>query len=209
MSTVIFIALPTIFLAGLEWTARIKKIDRELIRKGAHLSNGVVALFAPYFLSRVSVILLGLLFALTLLYVHIYKYSAVMRSTERHRYGVVLFPIGIALVAFAFLPAHMAAYQFGVIVLTLADPIAYVIGTKYGHFRFSLGNIKKTAEGSLAFFLITLLVSILFIPYAHDTAIITAISISLLVTLIEMVAPYGTDNIFIPLSAALLFTLTI
>lgn len=74
-------------------------------------------------------------------------------------------------------------------ILNLADPIACIIGTKWGRVRIG----QKTLEGSLAFFLISFV--ILFLSFNFKTAL----SASLLCAITELIIRTPIDdNLVLP-----------
>src|SRR5205823_14717265 len=79
----------------------------------------------------------------------------------RSTFGAVYFPIavGILFLLFRFEPIEDEAsryllYCIPVLLLTLADAMAALIGVRYGQARYATSEGHKTIEGSLAFFLV-------------------------------------------------------
>lgn len=88
----------------------------------------------------------------------------------------------------------------GLIVMSLADSAAALIGIKYGATRF----FKKSLEGTIAFFITTYLVIFIL---ASASIMLTFIT-SIIVTTIELFStPKLNDNILIPIVTALILTL--
>ncbi len=83
----------------------------------------------------------------------------------------------------------------GITVLTLADSAATILGKLYGTHILPI-NRNSTWEGSITFFLITLLIISYFNPAK-------ALTIALIATFIEML-PGLNDNITVPLTVAFL-----
>jgi dolichol kinase len=86
----------------------------------------------------------------------------------------------------------------GIVVLALADSTATIIGKLYGTHLLPI-NRKSSWEGSLAFFLVTLIIISYFNP-------VKALLIAVVTTFVEML-PKINDNISVPLTVAFLFTI--
>ncbi|MDZ7314557.1 MAG: hypothetical protein ONB24_00390 [candidate division KSB1 bacterium] len=97
-------------------------------------------------------------------------------------------------------------------VLTWGDAFAALIGYKKGKRRYTIFGHKKTLEGSIAFFVVsfaalsvTLLLSSLYSAASFPPAkiIFASIVASVVAAFSEAVSPFGTDNLLIPFSSAL------
>ncbi|MDZ7370311.1 MAG: phosphatidate cytidylyltransferase [candidate division KSB1 bacterium] len=106
------------------------------------------------------------------------------------------------------LPIAMASTM----VLTWGDAFAAIIGYKKGKHTYTIFGHKKTLEGSLAFFLVSIaaLFATLFLSFLYSTAafipakiLFASLITSAIATFFEAVSPYGTDNLLIPFSSAL------
>ena len=96
-------------------------------------------------------------------------------------FAIIIFPETIAFVC--------------IVVLAISDAVSTLIGKTYGKHKLW----QSSAEGSLAFFISTLLIMFLFAP---EKALLVAFG----VTLVEML-PHIDDNLTIPLSVGVLLTL--
>jgi len=105
-----------------------------------------------------------------------------------------LFCLSSLFVVFLTLPEYLRA---SILLLALSDPSATLIGSKFGKRKYPWG---KSLEGSVCFFVISLLCLHLLCSYPIALATVTALA----VTLIEAVARRGVDNLAIPISASLL-----
>ncbi len=177
----------------------------ELVRKGIHILVGAAFAAAPFFISREYILIIcsALVVGATLIqfWAWLMKYFLLDRSAV----GAIYHFIGIGITAWYFLPESLYAYLFGVLALTFADSAAALIGRWIGKNRVHIGSNKRTLEGSLTFFAVTMLILYL-LPVTLSIG--TMIVIAVLLTHIELFAPHQTDNILIPLvGAALLYFL--
>jgi len=141
------------------------------------------------------------------------RFSGLTGITEEgHHLGLVYYSISYTLLAlfFASKPYIIAA---GILPMAYGDAFAAIIGEKYGKTRYRIFT-KKSFEGSAAMFLASFLsleASLLYFSILYSLPLygltIIALSVALVVTLIEAISPRGFDNITVPISGALVFLL--
>ena len=125
---------------------------------------------------------------------------------ERDSGGEFYFPLAVALL-FPLSRGDLALYLIPVLILTFSDTAAAVVGSRCGvtHYRAVRG--RKSIEGSLAFFVITLTVtySLLqrFTELGTTELLLLAVSVAVATTLTEAIAIGGSDNLAAPLIAFL------
>ena len=104
----------------------------------------------------------------------------------------------ICICALVFLPHDVVAFQFGVLVMGISDPLAGWVGERFGAHPVRVFGHRKSLEGSLAFFLSSLALAFLFVPaLGYEMFLIAAF-----LTLVECCLVYGLDNLFLPLAGA-------
>jgi len=165
----------------------------ELRRKLLHLEMGGVSLLFPVlFASAWPVVVLA---ALALLWLAALRsrllrarFAPALEDCGRGSSGAVWFIAGVCLTFL--LSRHDASrYCLAVLVLTLADAAAGIVGT-------ALRRTGKSLEGSLAFFVAALAVSLVILP-----SVWSALGVALATTLAEAGARRGLDNLSIPMAA--------
>lgn len=188
----------------------------EVVRKLLHIGMGSVCLSFPWLFEQVlpvlilagitSTLLVGLRVLPTLRRV----LGGVIHCVGRRSLGEILFPIGIATV-FVLSEGDPLLYCTPVLLLTLADPAAALIGTLYGRWRYRTMDGSKTIEGSFAFFCVAFITiqSVLMLLSSVETLEIVVLAglLSLLVTFVEGISSYGVDNLLIPVAGCLLLML--
>lgn len=204
-------------LGGLILT--LKQIQRrfsphpEIVRKLLHIPMGLITLSFPWLFDRpLPVVLLAAIAITTLLAIRLYaplrnEFGSVLGGVERRSLGEVYFPASVALL---FCLAHQTPllYCIPILILTLADALAALIGVRYGQFHYQTLEGQKSAEGSIAFFTVAFFsvhVPLLLLSEIDraETLLISVI-LGLLVMLLEAIAWRGLDNFFIPLGGYLL-----
>jgi len=183
-------------------------IKSELSRKLIHAGTGVAAFLLPYFLDRDNILLICAIFTLFLLSTRRFNLLPGIHAVARKTHGEFYFPHGLAASAFFFLPENILAFQFGCLVLGLSDTAADLVGSSFGKHKIPLVK-DKSFEGSIAFFITTLIIFLcLFIVPGH-VGITIGIGISLGLTVIESMFSWGLDNLILPAIAGLLVKIVI
>ncbi len=155
---------------------------------------------------------------LTLLFYLSYRYDLVeaIEDSERVNMGLVFFPVAIALLLGLFWRpgSPQDAGYVGVAALmaaTWGDTAAALIGRLYGTRRYRMLGHRRTMEGTLALFLVSgvTMAPVLAVMGAMDwhQSVAFALIAATVVSLIEIVSFYGSDNLTIPLAAALTLSL--
>ena len=184
----------------------------ETIRKLLHVIMGLSTLTLPWIFNETwPAIVLGTT-AFTALF--ILKRSKlrknlgqVLHSIERDSQGDLYFPVSVAAV-FVLSKGDPLLFCLPVLILTLADATAALIGLRYGVSRYQTTEGKKSIEGSAAFFVVTflssLLVLLMFTDVGRVDSVLIALLLGLLVMMLEAIAWLGLDNLFIPAGGFLL-----
>jgi phytol kinase len=206
-------------LLGLQLGVRVWRrrhpSQAELSRKLMHVSLGLLTLTFPWLFDQawpVFVVCGGIAIWLVLVrrlsIVHAHFGGAI--DVARVSWGEVYFPIGVAAL-FVVSGGNPILYCIPLAILTLADTAAALVGSSYGHWRYTtLEGGKKSAEGSVAFFLVAYFavhVPLLLVTQIERVdVLLVAVILALLVTLFEAIAWRGLDNLFIPLGGFVLLS---
>ncbi len=186
---------------------------RKLVIVGTGMwSIAAVRLFSSWEWAIVPPLTLALLFYLS------YRYDLVeaIEDSERVNMGLVFFPVAIALLLGLFWRpgSPQDAGYVGVAALmaaTWGDTAAALIGRRYGTRRYRMLGHRRTMEGTLALFFVSgvAMAPVLAVMGAIDwhQSVAFALIAATVVSLIEIVSFYGSDNLTIPLAAALTLSL--
>ncbi len=208
---IIVLSLLAGLVGALAYYQKNKQPHPELVRKLLHIGMGLVTLSFPWIFSTAwPVILLAVLAVIALLAVKFIKtksISNVVHGVARQSLGEIYFPISIAII-FTLSQDAPILYIIPVLILTLADAVAALIGVRYGTIKYTTSDGVKSTEGSIAFFtmalLVTLIPLLLFTEVGRTETLLIALIIATLVMYIEAVSWQGLDNLFIPLGGFLL-----
>ncbi len=189
---------------------RFAKPHPELLRKLLHVGTGLIVISFPWIFTETWPVLLlaGLSAGLLLAVKYLPRYrdgiGTVMTGVHRPSLGEICFP---AAVASLILLSRGDKLLFAVplLIMTLADAVAALVGIAYGKLRYVTSEGLKSAEGSIAFFSIAFLSVhvplLLFTNVGRTETLLIAVIIGLLSTLLEAIAARGLDNLLIPLGA--------
>ncbi|MDH5647626.1 MAG: hypothetical protein OEZ01_16565 [Candidatus Heimdallarchaeota archaeon] len=119
---------------------------------------------------------------------------------KKSSWGVWIYSYTLAILTIIALPqGNFLAFQLAMIVLSISDPIAMIVGSKFP--IKSAGKYNKSIGGSLAF-LISAIISMVIILYLHQILNTTSITLIILLAfmgmIVEFISVKGTDNATIP-----------
>jgi uncharacterized protein (TIGR00297 family) len=211
----VFFIIITFFIGLAEIARKVLKLSPEFSRKFVHVMVGILVSLAPFFLqSSTPVILLGVIFTI-LNYVALKKDSLKgMHTTERVSFGTVYFPIAFTLLVIMFWDRNIVLFIVAMLILAFSDTAATVIGERINSkHKFILWYDKKSWPGSIAFFLMTLLVVMGAYPIYSNIInnpplplhhlVTMAFFTAFVATVGEAVSKRGSDNLTLTLTAAL------
>lgn len=188
----------------------------ETTRKLLHLGLGGIALTYPFlFRSAWPVLVINFGFLCLLLggLIHEplqYRWRDVVSRVERKTVGEFYFPISIALL-FLLTGSDPLLFCIPVLILTIADAAAALVGCHYGRHTYRTAAGHKSLEGSAAFFLAAFLLTqlplLLFTPLAPAAVIAIASTLALAMTIVEALSWRGLDNLLLPLASFALLNL--
>jgi len=190
----------------------------ELARKLLHVAMGLITLSFPWLFDSVwpvaALALLAVGAMLALRHVRVLRASVggVVHAVGRESSGEIYFPIAVA-VLFYLSHGVTVLYTIPILLLTLADAVAALVGVRYGLVKFDMfEGGRKSLEGAAAFFTVAFLCTHVTLLLTSQVGRVETLLIGLetgfLVMLVELVAWRGLDNLFIPLfSFALLYNI--
>jgi phytol kinase len=207
-------------MGALRLWQRLAAPHPELVRKFLHLGMGLVTLTFPWLFDAAwPVLVLAVLSIVGLLAVRLVgglknRVGSVLGGVARASLGEVYFPLAVATLFVLFLhedpanPGRLLLYGIPVLLLTVADAAAALIGVAYGRWRYPTADGEKSAEGSLAFFTCAFFIVHVPLLVCTDTGraetLLIALLLAWLATMFEAIAWSGLDNLVLPLVTFLL-----
>lgn len=195
-------------MAFLTSALRADAIDREVARKLLHLGVGASALALPFlfeFAVNVFAILAVGIAILMLIRSNPKRYAVVagpLVYIDRQSAGELWFLAGITLV-YCFTQGAGVAYFGAILILTLADASAALIGTRFGQVHFTILGSRRSVEGSAAFFVVAWVCAstILALMTTIPVPLLAGVVVALASSATEALSPNGSDNFTVPLIA--------
>jgi phytol kinase len=215
-------------LAGLFATLalyrRVAAPHPELLRKMLHVGMGLVTLAFPWLFDRAwPVLVLGVLSVALLLTLRAVSplragLGQVVGGVSRFSLGEIYFPLAVAVLWLLYLyegdddPARrLLGYLVPLLLLTISDALAALVGVNYGQFQYSTPDGVKSFEGSLAFFLCSFVCVhvplLLLSDRGRAETLLIAVLLAWLATMFEAIAWGGLDNLILPPIAHLLLVI--
>jgi len=200
----------SLILALGEGLRRGLHLSVEFTRKFVHIGVGMVAFLLVWLFQTWQWAILPPLAFIVINYISYRRQIfAGMETGERGQLGTVYFPISFAVLIPLFwsFPALLVA---SLMPMTWGDAFAAIIGKRWGAHQFTVLGQTRSLEGSLAMFafsFIATLITLLVFAQPIGTSLVLALLVSLVVTIIEAVSPFGIDNLTVPLTSALVLYL--
>lgn len=198
---------------GVRCLATHFELSSEMQRKMIHVAVGIASLFFPFIFSNyLPVFVLIACAILLMLFMRLSRsresgLGTVIHSVSRPSYGEIYLSLAIAILFFRS-QENPVLYVLPLMVITLSDTASALIGKAYGRVRFAVKEGIKSLEGSIAFFMVTLICSMVVLLLMSDTPRVNVIVLSFLIaafcTLVEADSWHGLDNLFVPIGAHLL-----
>jgi phytol kinase len=211
----------TALLSGLRLFQRLAAPHPEVTRKLLHIGMGLVTLTLPWLFDEFwPVLLLTALSIVLLLSLRLVKalkqgLGRVVGGVDRASLGEIYFPLAVAILFWLYLRtneadpgARVLLYCIPMLLLTLADAAAALVGIRYGQVQYATADGHKSAEGSITFFACAFLLVhvplLLWSDVGRAECLLIALLMALLATAVEAIAWNGLDNLVLPLTSFLL-----
>jgi phytol kinase len=200
---------------------KVLNVSQKTSRKFLHIMIGNLPFIIPFFSIKVFPALVAAPFiVVTFLatpYSRLKSFKDKMKglsvlTEEGHHWGLVFYAISYTCLALLFSDrAYIVAA--GILPMAYGDAAASIVGEKHGKHSYKL-VAKKSVEGSLAMFLVTLAtmcLGMMFFAYVYHFSFLSKglaiLAASVFVTLIEAFSPMGFDNLTVPAFSVLVFLL--
>lgn len=183
----------------------------EVARKLVHIFIGTVSLFFPcLFHERLTVLILSfvmfaVVFTLRLRHYKKKEVGSYLYSVERsaRSLGELVFPLAIGS-TFWMAKRDPILYFIPILILTYADTVAAIVGTRYKKGKLSAEREdEKSLVGSIAFAITAFICTFGILASYSDMALPRILCLALIIggltALVEATASFGLDNLLIPL----------
>ena len=182
----------------------------EIVRKLIHYGSAIFPLSYMYFFTRVemlfllgTVVLIMILLEIFRMYIpfftRIYEviFRKIVRDEESEKFTGATFSFLGAFIAILIFEKEVAI--FAMLVLSLSDSTAALVGRKWG----SISLLGKSVQGTVTFLVIAIALALL-VPGIPRTE---AVAAAVFTTLVELIPSPVNDNLLIPMSAGITLSL--
>ncbi len=199
-------------LAGARTLQQWKGWHPEVARKTIHIMLGLATLSLPWLFDStwpawlLAVLVMGIFVIIRVWHPVRASLGEAIHGVERSSLGEFCFPLAVALL-FQLAEGDPTCFLIPILILTLADATGALVGVRYGKALFRSGSGNKSAEGSIAFFVVAFLSVhvplLLLTETGRAESLLIAVIVGVMVMLMEAVSWRGLDNLFVPLLAFL------
>ena len=208
-SILFILALIFVLLVIIKLIDKKLKLNGETKRKLFHITMGFSMLTLPYIFT--SVISVAILAAIALITMYILKNTKLKDSlgkiiydVDRKSLGEVYFTISVFAIYYLS-KGDKILYSIPILILTLADSAAALVGKSYGKKNLAQYNEdSKSLEGSFMFFMVAFMVTLvpllLYTQVGREETLLISLIVGFNVALVEMISHTGNDNLLIPLT---------
>lgn len=183
-------------------------LSAELKRKTIHLSCSILPLLYHFFIVREQIVLISGIISISFL---AGEYCRINVKYGKRLFKKLFYPLlradekqhQLTGATYLFLSATITFFFFektyaipAVLILTISDSVAAIIGKLAGRNRF----LNKSVEGSISFLVCSFFIIFIFTPLFMSKILLVA----LLLTIIEAATSRINDNLIISLSAGFL-----
>ena len=207
-------AMPQVLIAGsagllllliIQVVERKSSLPAEHVRKLAHLGAGGIALSTPLlFETHYPVFFVSAAFTATLAVSRRLGWLTCLGGQQGRGDGDIVF-LWAAYLMFLIAEGDAVLFIAPVLVLTLADSTAAIVGKHYGRTKLPGPCSGRSIEGSVAFCITAFASTMLVVIPFTEVSLFYGIAVSGLVGIaagtVEAVSPRGWDNLAIPIGA--------
>ncbi|NJK62279.1 MAG: hypothetical protein HC921_05955 [Synechococcaceae cyanobacterium SM2_3_1] len=151
-----------VMIGGLKLLTLHHQLHPELTRKLLHVGMGMVILSFPWvFTSPWPVFLLAGLSTLAMAGMRLLKFlregvGSVLTGVNRIGWGEVYYPLAVGIL-FWWTEGDPLLFSIPILILSLADTVAALVGVRYGQLTYSSCDSHKSVEGSVGFLIVAFL----------------------------------------------------
>ncbi|MFW5688274.1 MAG: diacylglycerol/polyprenol kinase family protein [Spirochaetota bacterium] len=203
------------FIGAAQLLLRAGRISASVTRKIVHIGVAHWWLLAMVFFDRWEFAIVGpVAFIFINLASYLFGLFPAMEHEKRSRnLGTVYFPISLLICMLLTWAGPIPIWMGGLAILVLGwgDGLASLVGEQRARGTFRVFGNTKSVAGTATMFAASLAVTVVFTivfggPVTLTTLAGSAILTALVATTVEVVTPFGLDNLTVPLSTLLFYT---
>jgi phytol kinase len=191
-----------LLLSELGW--RKHWLQNELGRKFVHITVGTFVAFWPFFLTWNEIRWISVAFLVVVTVSDYFKLFHAVHSVQRPTFGEAFFAATVGILTC--ITHSKGVYAAALLEMSLADGLAAVVGTRFGRDnRYHLLGHNKSVVGTTTFIVVSLVVLTGYSLWSAAGLAWEVVAFGAFgAALLENIAPFGLDNITVPLFVGLL-----
>jgi len=168
-------------------------------RKLIHVGSCLIVCTMPFFIDKIGIMILSGLFIVLFVLSRNFGIFSSIHGVSRKTIGEFSMAAGVGISAAVLLPSGIIAFVYGMLILSFADTLANIVGSKWKIWEFKIMSQSKSIGGTTAFFLCSIMISYFTAYYVGlDIKLEMLLIFCLILALIEAVHIFGLDNLSIP-----------
>lgn len=186
---------------------RHRGVKGEFSRKFIHVTVGSFTAFWPFFMSWNSIRFLSFAFLVVVAASKYLGFFKAIHSVQRPTWGELFFAVVAG--SITFITHDKWIFAAALLQMSLADGLAAVIGVRFaGRHQYKVFGHVKSYIGSTAFLCSSVLILLGYVHFSrHVLPTTRLLTIAAAATAIENLGVRGSDNLLVPLVAAILLRL--
>ena len=193
-------------------------VKGKITRRFVHIGVGLIVCTTPFTLKGwLPPAVLATIFLLANLLAIKMGLMKGIHSTKRISYGTVFFPMSYLILILLFWKNHPEILIVSMLLLSITDPLAAIIGERYGERFNTYLYDKKSYRGLYSVFISSFILSFLtlilfnnrgiYIDLSSIDILLTSLAISFVAVPAEAVSIKGTDNLSLPLLTGVMLSI--
>lgn len=187
-------------------------ISSESMRKFIHIGVSNWWFILLLFFNTLSYALIGpiLFILLNSLFTFLDWGSALGLSDRKRNWGLIYFPVTLVILTILQYQGLVRPLSttIGVLVMGYGDGLAALVGAKWGKREIPFNVSKKSYLGTVTMFAVSLVIITVALCFFSDLSplrlLLIALSVAFISAVVELLTPFGLDNLTVPLLATLL-----
>ena len=176
-------------------------------RKLIHVGSCLIVCTMPFFIDKIGIMILSGLFIVLFVLSRNFGIFSSIHGVSRKTIGEFSMAAGVGISAAVLLPSGIIAFVYGMLILSFADTLANIVGSKWKIWEFKIMSQSKSIGGSIAFFLCSIMISYFTAHHVGlDIKLDMLLIFCLILTLIEAVHIFGLDNLSIPVISGIFWS---
>lgn len=218
MNNLIGILLSFVFVLSVIGIAQLllrhTGLTASLTRKVVHIGVAHWWFIAMYLFDSLAPALVGPISFTIINYISYRKriFKAMEHEEQRRNLGTVYFPISLTVLVLMSFSGWMPVYVagVGVMIMGYGDGFASIVGERWGRATTWMRSTGKSVAGTVTMFVASFVAVVVFVlgtgaEQSIVHAVIAAASTAALAAAVELVTPYGLDNLTVPIATALFY----